>query len=129
MGKQFASIVAFMGQNNIAINGMPFTIYQDMNMENNTVIMSNALPVNEKVIITGDTDILCDYMPKMKVLKATLKGNYTYLSEAWKKTMAYITEKDLEQTNYKPFEFYITDPGDFPNPADWITEIYIPIEE
>jgi len=129
MGQQFGNIVTFMGQNNIAINGMPFTIYQDMNMENNTVIMSNALPVNEKVIITGDTDILCDYMPKMKVLKATLKGNYTYLSEAWEKTMAYIAENGLEQTNYKPFEIYITDPGDFPNPADWITEIYIPIEE
>jgi len=129
MGQQFGSIVTFMGQNNISINGMPFTIYQDINMENNTVIMSNALPVNEKVIITGDTDILCDYMPKMKVLKATLKGNYTYLSKAWKNTMAYIAEKGLEQTNYKPFEIYITDPGDFPNPADWITEIYIPIEE
>ena len=129
MGQQYGSIVSFMVQNNIAFNGMPFTIYQDMNLENQTVIMSNAMPVNDKVNISGDTDILCGYIPKTPVLKATLKGNYTYLSEAWKKVMAHVAENNLVQSELKPFEIYTTDPGDFPNPADWITEIYIPIEE
>ena len=129
MGQQYGSISAFMGQNNIAFNGMPFTIYHDMNMENGTVIMSNAIPVKEKIIITGDSNILCDYLPKMKVLKTTLKGNYSNLSEAWKTTMTYIAENNIEQAEYKPFEIYTTDPGNYPNPSDWITEIYIPIKE
>jgi len=129
MGQQYGSIGMFMGQNNIAFAGMPFTIYHDMNMENGSVIMSNAIPVKEKVIITDDTDILCDYQPKMKVLKATLKGNYTNLGKAWKTTMQYIADNNIEQSYIKPFEIYTTDPGDFPNPADWVTEIYIPIKE
>ena len=129
MAQQYGSIGLFMGQNNIAMNGMPFTIYHDMNMENGTVIMSNGMPVKEKILITGDSNILCDYLPKMKVLKATLKGNYSNLSEAWKTTMTYIAENNIEQSEQKPFEIYTTDPGDFPNPADWITEIYIPIKE
>jgi len=128
MGQQYGSIGMFMGQNNIAFNGMPFTIYHDMNMENGTVIMSNAIPVKEKIIITGDNNISCDYMPKLKVLKATLKGNYTKLGKAWEMTMKHIAENNMEQSVHKPFEIYTTDPGDYPNPADWITEIYIPIK-
>ncbi|MCF6296110.1 MAG: GyrI-like domain-containing protein [Flavobacteriaceae bacterium] len=129
MEQQYSSIGMFMRQNNIAFAGMPFTIYHDMNMENGTVIMSNAIPVKEKVIITGDNNILCDYQPKMKVLKATLKGNYTNLGKAWKTAMQYIAENNIEQSEHKPFEIYTTDPEQFPNPADWITEIYIPIKE
>ncbi|RLD27188.1 MAG: transcription activator effector-binding protein [Bacteroidetes bacterium] len=129
MGLQYGSISMFMEQNNISFAGMPFTIYHDMNMENGAVIMSNAIPVKEKIVITGNSEILCDYQPKMKVLKATLKGNYTNLGEAWKTTMQYIDDNNIEQSEHKPFEIYTTDPGQFPNPADWITEIYIPIKE
>lgn len=129
MGQQFGSITKFMQENNIAFNGMPFTIYHDMNMEYGTVIMSNGMPVIEKIVITGDSDILCDYLPKMTVLKATLKGDYTNLGKAWEITMKHLAENGIEQSDQKPFEIYTTDPGDFPNPADWITEIYIPIKE
>ena len=55
------------------MNGMPFTIYQEMNMEDGTVIMSNAIPVSQKIDITDDSGILCGYIPKTKVLKTTLK--------------------------------------------------------
>ena len=52
-----------------------------------------------------------------------------YLTTAWKETMMYLAKNKLVQSNIKPFEIYTNDPGDFPNPADWITEIYIPIED
>ena len=93
-----------------------------------TVIMSNGIPVSEKVTITDDSGVLCGYIPKTKVLKTTLKGNYTNLSKAWTESMNYLAENNLEQSDIKPFEIYTNDPGDFPNPADWITEIYIPLK-
>jgi effector-binding domain-containing protein len=130
MGQQYGSISMFMGKNNITMNGMPFTIYHDMNFENGSVIMSNGMPVKEKVVVTGDTDILSGYMPKQKVLKVTLKGNYNNLPKAWETAMTYITDNNLEQsTDNKPFEIYTTDPGNLPNPSDWVTEIYIPLKE
>ena len=132
MGKQYGEIVSYMGKNNIVATGMPFTIYNEMDIENGSVIMSNAIPVMNKVNFTNlttDGEILSSYIPRIEVLKATLKGNYTYLSEAWKKTMAYIAENNLVQSDFKPFEIYTTDPGQVPNPADWITEIYIPLKE
>lgn len=129
MAQQYGSIGMFMAKNNIAVNGMPLTVYQDMNMEEGTVIMSNGIPVSEKANITDNSGILCGYIPKTKVLKTTLQGNYTNLSKAWEESMKYLAENNLEQSDIKPFEIYTNDPGNFPNPADWITEIYIPIKE
>jgi len=132
MGKQYGEIMDYMTKNNIKATGMPFTIYNDMNIENGSVIMSNAIPVMNKINFTNltqDGEILSGYIPRITVLKTTLKGNYTYLPEAWKKTMEHVSENNLVQSEFKPFEIYTTDPGQLPNPADWVTEIYIPIIE
>ncbi|MBB5267539.1 SRPBCC family protein [Algibacter amylolyticus] len=128
IGKQFGEIMKFMSQNHIVANGMPFTIYNEMNTENGSVIMSNAIPVRDRVIVNDTSEVLCGYIPKTTVLKTTLKGNYTNLPEAWTSAMEYLAAKNLEQSDLKPFEIYANDPGEFPNPADWITEIYIPIK-
>ena len=128
MAQQYGSIGAFMGQNQIQMNGMPLTIYQEMNMDDGTVIMSNGLPVSEKIEINDDSGILCGYIPKTKVVKTVLKGNYTHLSKAWTETMTYIAKEGIELSEIKPFEIYTTDPGNYPNPADWLTEIYVPIK-
>lgn len=128
MGKQFGEIMSYMGKNNLVASGMPFTIYNDMNPDNGGIIMSNAIPVLNKVTPTGDGQILCGYIPKTKVVKTTLKGNYTNLPKAWEQTMQYLAKNNLEQANIPPFEIYTNDPGNFPNPAHWVTEIYIPIK-
>lgn len=125
MGQNYGEIMSFAAKNNIAPAGMPFTIY--IEMSSGGVVMSNAIPVREKVAIAGDTNILSGYLPTTKVVKTTLKGDYTYLSQAWDKALQYVTQYELEMSNLKPFEIYTNDPGNFPNPADWTTDLYIPI--
>ena len=127
MAEQFGSLMSYVAKNNIQMAGMPFTVYNEMNMANGTVIMSNGIPVNQKIEISEDSDISSGYIAKTKVLKTTLKGNYTNLTEAWKTTMTYIAENNLMLSDEKPFEIYTNDPSEVPNPADWITEIYIPL--
>ena len=127
MGENFAAVMQFMGSKGIVPYGMPMTVYNTMNDEN--VIMSNGLPVNERYNIPEGSDVSIGYIPKTKVLKTTLLGNYTNLSKAWEATMNYIKEESLVQSEIKPFEIYTNDPGNFPNPADWRTEIYIPLKE
>ena len=129
VGNKYSKIMAYMMANNIAANGMPFTIYNDMVAEDGPINMSNAIPVKNKVEVPRESEILCGYLPKASVLKTTLKGNYSNLPKAWETAMAYIAENNLVQSDIKPFEIYTNDPGNFPNPANWITEIYIPIEE
>ena len=42
--------------------------------------------------------------------------------------MDYIKDNKLVLNPKQPmFEVYANDPGEFPNPADWITEVYYPI--
>ncbi|WP_299362640.1 GyrI-like domain-containing protein [Winogradskyella sp.] len=126
MGENFGAIMQFMGQHGLKQSGMPLTVYNEMA---ETVIMSNGIPVNERVEIPTDSDVSIGFMPKMKALKTTLTGNYTNLPKAWEATMKHLAEQGLEQSDIKPFEIYTTDPGNYPNPADWKTEIYIPLKE
>ncbi|WP_116525071.1 SRPBCC family protein [Seonamhaeicola aphaedonensis] len=128
MQKQYADIMDYMAQNNIVASGMPFTIYNEMNTENGHVIMSNAIPTRSKVNVEYSSEILCGYIPKTKVLKTTLKGNYSNLPKAWEATMKHIAENSLEMSGIKPFEIYTNNPKNLPNPANWVTEIYIPIK-
>lgn len=126
MGENFGAIMMFMSKNGIKQSGMPLTVYNDMSSSD--VIMSNGIPVNEKITLPEGSDVSINFIPNIKVLKTTLKGNYTNLSKAWEETMAYLVKNNLEQSEEKPFEIYTTDPGHYPNPADWVTEIYIPIK-
>lgn len=126
MGENFGAIMMFMGKNGIKQSGMPLTVYNDMSSAN--VIMSNGIPVKERIEVPADSDVSINFIPNIKVLKTTLKGNYTNLPKAWEATMKHLAENNLEQSEEKPFEIYTTDPGNYPNPADWVTEIYIPIK-
>ncbi|WOD44347.1 SRPBCC family protein [Hwangdonia lutea] len=129
MGKQYGEIMGYMASHSIKQTGMPFTIYHNMNNPENGIIMSQAIPVQNKVTVTGESNVLCGYIPKTKVLKTTLMGNYTNLPKAWEATQKYLAQNKIEQSDILPFEIYQTDPGEVPNPAHWITEIYIPIKE
>ncbi|MFC4632308.1 GyrI-like domain-containing protein [Dokdonia ponticola] len=127
MGQNYGEIMQFMSQRGITQSGMPFTIYNEMN-PNGAIIMSNAIPVPNAIEIQEEGTILSGYLPRTKAVRVTLKGNYSYLGKAWAEAMQYITQYQLTQSEQKPFEIYTNDPGDFPNPADWTTDIYIPIE-
>lgn len=127
MATMLGKVYGFAQKNNITITGMPFTIYNEWDAQNGTAIYSTALPVNERIIIT-EGDVLCGYRDPGTALKIVLKGNYTYLSEAYQRGDTYIAAHQLvRDASLDFFEIYATDPGEFPNPADWITEIYIPV--
>ncbi len=129
MAQMLPAVSTYIKQNNLPQTGMPFTIYNEYNEEQGTAIFSAAIPVREKVVTPKDSNILCDFLPKQKVVKTTLKGNYTNLKEAWEAGYKYIAENNLEADAASPaFEVYKTDPGLQPNPAEWITEVYIPIK-
>ena len=93
-----------------------------------TSIQSQKITTNQ-VITPNDSPILCGFMPSQKVVKTTLKGDYKNLKDAWGAANAYLEENSLEKMETsKDFEVYRTDPSADPNPANWVTEIYIPIK-
>ncbi len=114
--------------NKIAMAGTPFTYYHKWDEENNAVMFSSCIPTTTKVVST-DSEILTGQLEPFKAVKTTLKGDYDNLKEAWETSMKYIPENGLEFTESGPMlETYLTDPMSTPNPADWVTEIYIAVK-
>jgi effector-binding domain-containing protein len=69
-------------------------------------------------------------MPVQRVIKTTLKGDYTNLEEAWDRAYAYLDENNLQADEDKQsFEVYRTTNETTLNPANWVTEIYIPLKD
>lgn len=128
MGPMLGQVAGFIAQNNLNMAGMPFTIYNEIDQMNGTVIFSACIPINEKVITPAGSPVFCGYMETIDAVKITLKGEYSNLPEAYVKGREYIAENNLQiHPTAKMFEVYSTDPGEVPNPANWITEVYIPI--
>ncbi|RZT00214.1 SRPBCC family protein [Aquimarina brevivitae] len=129
MKQMLPTVDSYMYQNNLPKTGMPFTLYNEYNEEQGTAIYSVGIPTRDKVITPQESAVLCGFMPRQKVIKTTLKGDFKNLEEAWDKTYDYMAKNNLEALeNGSPFEVYRVDPNIQPNPAEWITEIYIPIK-
>ncbi|MFT4848771.1 MAG: effector-binding domain-containing protein [Sediminicola sp.] len=128
LSQMLGEVSAFMNDNNLQMKGMPFTIYNEIDAMNATAIYSTCIPVGNKIITPAGSAVLCGYMPQSTALKTTLKGNYKYLEKAYYKANEYLIANSLEaHPTGKMFEVYRNDPGSVPNPADWLTEVYIPI--
>ncbi len=130
MQEMMPLVRAYAQKNNIQLAGAPFTIYHTFDEENNAVIFSCAVPVAERIITESGSGILTGMLKPFKAIKTTLKGNYINSKEAWETTYNYLGENNLEQAEGSAaIEVYVTDPMQTPNPADWITEIFVPVNE
>ena len=121
-------VLDFISQNNLNIAGSPFRLYNEMDQTNGTVIFSTGVPVKEKVITPAGSPVVCGFMEPVTGVKVSLKGDYKHLSEAYSEGRQYMEKNGLQKdTDSKMFEVYITDLDNTPNPANWLTEIFIPI--
>jgi effector-binding domain-containing protein/ribosome-associated toxin RatA of RatAB toxin-antitoxin module len=126
----FPEVMAYAKKNNITIVGKPFVNYSTWDEENDMVIFSCGVPINDGVVIIAESDFLIGQLPVFRTVKTTLKGDYSNLKEAWDSTMKYITDNNLEAEENGPMlETYITDATNLDNPADWITELYMAVKE
>lgn len=129
MAEMMPQVGAYAMKNKITMAGPAFSLYHKWDEENNAVIFSCAVPVSERVITDRDSGIQTGMLKPFKAIKTTLTGDYDNLKEAWETTMKYMADNNFQEAIGLPaLEAYITDPMAKPNPADWITEIYIPIK-
>lgn len=123
-----SEVNAYVLENNITTAGPPFLLYHKWDKENNAVMFSCCVPTTNQVI-TVESNILTGQLEPFKALKTTLKGNYSNLQEAWKTAMDYIPKNDLVLSEQGPMlEVYVTDSAKYPNPANWVTEIYLALD-
>lgn len=128
MGSMMGEVRRFISRNNLSDAGNPFLLFNEINPSNNTVIFSTCFPVREKVITPQSSPVLCDFMEPVTAVKTSLKGNYNHFAEAYDEARKYMDKNGYQQDpQQKVFEVYVTNPDSVVNPAEWLTEIYIPI--
>ena len=128
MGAMMGQVMGFMQSNSIQPSGMPFTLYNLIDEANGSIIFSACIPVKERIITPEGSTVVCGFMEPVTALKTTLKGNYDNLPEAYTKAQTYMAENNIQpHPTAKMFEVYVTDPGEVPNPANYVTEVYIPV--
>ncbi len=126
MKDMFNNVTKFMAKNKIEIYGKPFILYHKWDEANNTTMFSTCMPVNERIITTGD--VLTGFMEPIKTFKTIFTGDYKFSNEAWLAAYKAIEDQGfVALENGEPFEIYKTSPHDTSNPTKWVTEIYVPI--
>lgn len=123
-------IEKYIEDNNIRVTGSPFTIYHNFDEENGTTMFSIGYPIAERIVTVG-SDILTGFFERGTYFKTVLKGSYENSKLAWEK--AIFDASSLKEYNFveagEPFEIYVNNPTNTPNPAELISEIYLPVEK
>ncbi|MGB5981618.1 MAG: hypothetical protein WBG46_05695 [Nonlabens sp.] len=126
--KMETQILSYMSKNRIRPTGKTKLIFDKRDTDNNTAIITVAIPVQEKVITEMAGTIICAYKDPNSVVKSSLEGNLNNLVKVWKKMDDFISNNGLTQSNYAPWMVYEVDKSTVYNPADQITTLYIPVE-
>ena len=123
-----SNLAGFIKLNHIEAAGKSFTIIHKWDDMMQTAMLSSCIPIKER-LITTDKTVMVGMMEPQRVFKTILKGDYSNLFSAWETAYKNLAVQGfVTKLNAEPFEVYITKKNEVPNPANWITEIYIPIE-
>jgi AraC family transcriptional regulator len=108
----------------LAIAGRPFTRY----LTTGPGLFSIEVGMPVATVPQGEGAVEAGTLPGGPVAVAMHGGPYDQLSETYA-----ALERWIEANGYRvggaPWESYITDPADHPDPADWRTEVFWPLEK
>lgn len=129
MQTMFSKLHRYASANSITISGASFVNYSQWNETTNQVSFSCGLPTSELEMV-NDSTIQSGQIVPFNAVKTTLKGHYNYLKETWDVALKQVTNKGFEFSPNGPMlEIYTTDSSTTLNPANWVTEIYIGIND
>lgn len=120
----FGKVYGYATQKGLPIAGFPLCRYVSTGVGLWTIEPAVPLAASAQ----GEGEIQAGQLPGGPVAFAVHSGPYDQLGA----TNAAV-ERWIEANGYgvggPPWEWYVTDPGEHPNPADWKTEVYWPLAE
>jgi AraC family transcriptional regulator len=118
----FGTLFAHCQQAGLAIAGAPVARYVAMDAGQLTVEAAMVLAAPAK----GEGEIQAGTLPAGPAAVGVHAGPYEGLPDTNAAIERWIKAQGL-RVGGAPWESYVTDPGQFPNPADWRTEVYWPL--
>ena len=137
IGGVLAHVFQFAQQHAIALTGLPFTRYVEVGaglitMEPGMRIAATpdqtAIRIDPSwTVASGEAAVQVDTLPGGPAAVTTHVGPYDMLPDAYGALEAWIEAERLVKAG-PPWESYLTDPSEFPDPKDWKTEICWPLK-
>jgi len=126
MAKAFPEVYSAVTEKGVEPAGMPFSIYNKMDMANQSCDYTAAIPLAARIDTANGIE--CNERPACKALKLTHVGPYHHLGNAWATGMQDIQHHKHKMDKKIPaFEIYLDDPENTPE-AELRTEVYIPVK-
>lgn len=118
----FGKLFAHGRKAGLAVVGGPIARYLAVEAERWTV--EAAMPL--ALAAAGEGEMEPGTLPAGPVAVGIHAGLYEQLPETYAAIEKWMAAEGVRAAG-APWESYVTDPGQFPNPADWRTEVYWPI--
>jgi AraC family transcriptional regulator len=122
LGPIFGSVVECAHKRGAALSGQPFTRFVAWGP--GLLTIEAGLPI--ATAVTGIGEVEADSLPGGPVATTTHKGPYDQLTQAYAALELWIQEHGW-RAGATPWEVYVTDPAEHPDPQDWRTEVFWPI--
>jgi AraC family transcriptional regulator len=126
IGEMLPKIFLYAQQNGIALTGLPFTRYPESAWGLMTIEPGMRIATPVGTLHPGDAEVQADTLPGGPAAVAMHAGPYETLPDAYAAIQLWIEAEGLVAAG-APWESYITDPGDYPDPKDWKTEVFWPL--
>ena len=123
IGECFGKAFPYAMQSGVPLAGRPFTRYQSTGPGLFTIEAGCVLAAPTP----GAGDVEAATLPGGPAVVAMHGGSYDTLSETYAEMERWM-EKDGLKPGGAPWESYITDPAEHPDPSNWRTEIYWPLQ-
>lgn len=123
IGECLGSIFTHAQKAGLVVAGHPLSRYPSAGQ--GLVTIDVALPLAAPG--AGDGEIRAGFLAEGPAAVATHEGPYDTLGETYAALERWMSTERVAARG-APWEVYVTDPADYPNPADWRTEVFWPIE-
>jgi|SRR5689334_5234100 len=124
IGESLPLIFAYAQQNGIALAGLPFTRYVEMGP--GLITMEPGMRVTGK-LPAGQGEIIAETLPGGPAVTTIHAGAYDKLSDAYAAIERWMEAEKLASAG-APWEEYLNDPSEHPDPKDWKTEVFWPVK-
>ena len=123
IGESLPLVFQYAIPNSVALGPHPFARYLEIGPE---MTIEAGMTVTGAQVPAGGGDVLPDSLPGGLVATTLHQGPYDKLPEAFAAIQEWIDAQGFTP-NGAPWELYVNDPGQFPDPKDWKTEVYLPV--
>jgi AraC family transcriptional regulator len=123
IGEVLPHIFVHAQKHGIALAGLPFTRYLEMGP--GLITMEPGMRVTSAGA-AGDGEVIADTLPGGFAATTIHNGPYDKLSEAYAAIEQWMSAEGLVASG-APWESYLNDPSDHPDPKDWKTEVFWPV--